>query len=232
MRSKLDKTLLINKSKGMTFVEITISITVALIVFLMIYRFMTSTRTHYMYGTVNLQNLQEARMAINYLRRDFACVSPLLKKGSVNFQTTQRIQKQIFDSAACPAGIPTDGLIQVLPQGLVLFCSDFKSTSVHPALNRVIYEFDPPSKTLSRHSNGKIVKFSGFDSVFFKTYVHQINPETPMLFVKFKIHEGEKIYGSNDIGSSLELTTTIGSQFIDSNLANRSWRFETEHTLN
>lgn len=216
----------------MTFVEITISIVLALVVFLMIYRFMESTRNHYMYGTVNLQNLQEARMAINYLRKDFSCVTPFLKKGAVNFQSTQRIQKQIFDSAACPTGIPESSLIQILPQGLVLYCFDFNSKSTNPALNKVIYEFDPPSKTLSRHLLGKIVKFTGFDNVFFKTYVHQVNQDIPLLFVKFKIHEGEKIYGTNKIGSSLELTTTIGSQFIDSNLANRSWRFETKHTLN
>ncbi|HAE38832.1 MAG TPA: hypothetical protein DCG57_09365, partial [Candidatus Riflebacteria bacterium] len=87
------------KKRGFTFVETAMSVGIALVVFLMIYRFMSSTRQHYMYGTVNLQNLQEARMAINYLRRDFSCATPYIGgQGQVNFPNMQKARNFVFET--------------------------------------------------------------------------------------------------------------------------------------
>lgn len=218
-----------NKS-AFTFVEMLISLVVALMAFLLIYQFMSSTRHHYMYGTVNLQNLQEGRMAINYLRRDFSSACPALKNPDLSGYTPfQRARKQVFSTSS---GEGTDGgdLIQILPQGLLFYKFAFESTDEEPKVELVRYEFDAPAKTLKRTGeDGKTQEFTGIEDVEFKVYTHQLEPGVPILWAKLKIHEGENIFGSEKIGSALELTTSISSPFLNSSANNPYWRFETGH---
>ncbi|MDD3002112.1 MAG: hypothetical protein PHF29_10195, partial [Candidatus Riflebacteria bacterium] len=95
--------------RAFTLVEISISIVIAIGVFFSVYRFLSNTRQQYMYGTVNLQNLQEARLAINSLRRDFSCACPKIKYPptateigasadvmQTAFENLQSLRKQIF----------------------------------------------------------------------------------------------------------------------------------------
>ena len=210
--------------------EMTVSVSIALVAFLMIYKFMSSSRHHYMYGTVNLQNLQEARLAINFLRRDFSCACPRFEEGGAgNFQSIQKLQKQVFDTGTVIPDAKGD-LILITDQGIAFHRFRFDSPDVFPVVERVTYDYDPTTKTLTRRSeDGRVNSFTGFDNVQFKLYTHQVNKKIPILWVSLKIHEGENIYGSEKVGTELELTTSITSPYISSNLSNLSWRNETGH---
>lgn len=217
--------------KGMTFVELTISLGIGMVVFLMIYRFMSGTRQHYLYGTVNLQNLQEARLAVNYLRRDFSCACPRIEDPSTpgGYVNLQKIRNQMFMSSSWTAAGGGD-LIQILPNGLLFHKFAFGSPDEMPRVEMVRYEFDAAARTLTRQSeDGKLQKFSGFEDVEFKLYTHQLNPGVPILWLRFKVHEGDKGSGENEIGKALELTTSITSPFITSSVNNKYWRYETGH---
>ncbi|MGM0600464.1 MAG: PulJ/GspJ family protein [Candidatus Rifleibacteriota bacterium] len=216
--------------KAFTLVELVIAVGIALVAFLMIYRFLSSTRHHYMYGTVNLQNFQQGRLAINYLRRDFSCACPKLEDPDVlGYTDFQKARKQIFltSSWSSPGG---DGLIQVMPQGLLFYRFIYNSPNAKPVVAMIKYEFDNSSKTLIRTgTDGKKQKFTGIENVNFKVYTHQLNNRVPVLWVKLLIHEGENIYGRDSIGKALELTSSITSPFINSSVNNKYWRYELGH---
>lgn len=216
--------------RAFTFVEMSISVGIALVVFLMIYRFLSSTRHHYMYGTVNLQNLQEARQALNYLRRDFSCACPRIEDPDVaGYVTLQKVRKQVFVTSSWPSETEGD-LIQIHPHGLLFHKFVFGSPDEKPRVELVSYEFDSVARVLIRRSqDDRVQKFSGFEDVDFRLYTHQLNPKVPILWVRFKVHESENIYGTDSIGKALELTTSITSHFITSSVNNKYWRYEIGH---
>ncbi|PKL42882.1 MAG: hypothetical protein CVV41_12710 [Candidatus Riflebacteria bacterium HGW-Riflebacteria-1] len=220
------------KKRGFTFVETAMSVGIALVVFLMIYRFMSSTRQHYMYGTVNLQNLQEARMAINYLRRDFSCATPYIGgQGQVNFPNMQKARNFVFET---PGWTPINAvnLIKLDSDSISIPKFAFGSPDEEPRIEYVTYTYET-GNVLSRKlvdATGVLkneVKFSGIESVEFKMYTHQLNPNVPVLWVRLLVLD--KSYGTGEIGKALEVTASISSPFITSLVNNRNWRFETGH---
>lgn len=213
-----------------TLIEMIASIAIALFVFLLIYKLLSSVRNHYLYGTVNLQNLQDARLAVNHLRRDFSSACPRFKDGGVPSSAyiyVNRLRKYVFKDP--PGWIPQYGdPIQVTPNGLSFFRFEFDA-GAKPRVEHVLYTFDAATKTLKRKYKGSERSFKGFEAVEFKLYTHMVNPAVPLLWVRLLIHEGKEMYGSANIGKPLELTTTISSNFISSSLNNLSWNYETYH---
>lgn len=213
-----------------TMIEMIASVAVALLVFLMIYKLLSSVRNHYLYGTVNLQNLQDARLAINHLRRDFSSACPRFKDGGSPANAyiyVNRLRKYIFKDP--PGWVPQYGdPIQVTPNGLSFFRFEFDAGS-KPRVELVQYQFDAATKTLKRKYKGSERSFKGFEAVEFRLYTHMVNPAVPLLWVRLLIHEGKEMYGSTNIGKPLELTTTISSNFISSSLNNLTWNYETYH---
>ncbi len=223
--------ILINR-KAITFVEIMICLVIASMVFGVIYGFMSYTSKNYMFGVVNLQNLQDARLAINYLRRDFAAACPRFddpekdkKNGYINLQ---KIRKQLF---LTNGSIKGGDLIQVSPNKLSFHKFVYGSSDKNPRVEPITYQFDKSSQTLTRISRTKGTKvFSGIEDVNFALYFHKINPDIPLLWVKLRIHEANKMYGNKEIGKALELTTTISSAFINSSQKTKYWRYATGHS--
>jgi type II secretory pathway component PulJ len=219
------------RKRGFTFVEMAMSVGIALVVFLMIYRFMSGTRQHYMYGTVNLQNLQEARMAINYLRRDFSCATPYVAgQGQVAWETMQKARNFVFET---PNWVATAGvnLIKCDSDSISIPKFAFGSPDESPRIEYITYTCEP-GNILSRKlvdADGNLKKevvFSGMERVEFKLYTHQLNPSVPVLWVKLLVHD-KSTYNSDEIGKALEVTASISSPFITSLVNNRNWRFET-----
>ncbi|PKL46122.1 MAG: hypothetical protein CVV42_17735 [Candidatus Riflebacteria bacterium HGW-Riflebacteria-2] len=219
--------------RAFTFVEMSMSVAIALLVFLMIYRFMSTTRMHYMYGTVNLQNLQEARMAINYLRRDFSCATPYIAgQGQVGFFTMQKAQNFVFETTGWTATAGVN-LIKCDSDSLSIPKFAFGSPDEDPRIEYVTYTYEPGNilsrKLLDASGNlRKEVKFSGIENVEFKLYTHKLNANVPVLWVKLLVHD-KSTYGSDEIGKALEVTASISSPFINSLVNHRNWRFETGH---
>ncbi len=225
-----DMKRLLKPRSAFTLIEMIASIAVALLVFLMIYKLLSSVRNHYLYGTVNLQNLQDARLAINHLRRDFSSACPRFKDGGAPagaYIYVNRLRKYIFKDP--PGWAPQYGdPIQVTPNGLSFFRFEFDAGS-KPRVEHVLYTFDAATKTLKRKYKGSERSFKGFEAVEFRLYTHMVNPAVPLLWVRLLIHEGKEMYGSTNIGKPLELTTTISSNFISSSLNNLTWNYETYH---
>lgn len=223
----------LHNRSAITFVEMMVAVVVASLVFGVAYNFMSDTRHNYMYGTVNLQNLQEARLAINYLRSDFASACPLFvdpdETGSGGYQNLQKVRKQLFVTGDNGNDLKGE-LMQVHQNGILFHKFVYGSYGEKPRVEAVAYTFDGASKTLIRQSQSKGTKnFSGFENVEFALYTHEINPGVPVLWVKFRIHESSNMFGSDKIGNALELTTTISSPFVSSSLNNKYWRYETGH---
>lgn len=228
--------------RAFTLVEISISLLIAIGLFFSVYNFLSNTRQQYMYGTVNLQNLQEARLAINSLRRDFSCACPKIKYPptateigasadvmQTAFENLQLLRKQIFMTPSYTYNDRGE-LIQIQPSDLCFHKFVFGTSGEKPKVELVRYNFDASAKTLVRlGEDGSVLKFTGFENVLFELYAHDLNPAVPILWVSFKIHEGENIYGADSIGSALELTTSITSPYINSTLKNTYWRYEIGH---
>ncbi len=222
-----------NNRKAISFVELMICVIVSALVLKIVFDFMSNTRSNYMYGVVNLQNLQDARLAINYLRSDFATACPMFidpkedsKNGYVNLQ---KARKQLFVTSNSDNSIKGE-LIQIHEHGLMFHKFVYGSFGENPKIESVTYQYDKTSQTLTRTSDTKGTKvFSGIDEVKFALYTHEINPEVPLLWVKISVHESANMYGSKNIGNAVELTTSISSSFISSSLNNKYWRYETGH---
>lgn len=225
----------LRKKHAMTMVEIMVSIIVASLVFKVAYDFLTDTRHNYMYGTVNLQNLQEARLAINYLRRDFASACPLFAdpfdSSTGGYVNLQEVKQQLFVTGNSNNNMNGE-LMQVHEQGLMFHKFVYGSFGEKPKVEPVTYQFDESAMTLVRTSPSKGTQvFKGFESVKFALYTHEINSAVPVLWVKFRIHESSNIFGSDSIGKALELTTTITSPFVTDSIKNKYWRYEMGHQL-
>lgn len=222
----INKNKCICSRKAVTFVELTICIILTSIVMGLIYKMMSHTRQNYMYGVVNLQNLQEARIAINYLTRDFSsCCPGFLSSGDNAFANQQNLRNQIFDT-----GSNLNGSIRVTKDSLLFYKYVYDSEGETPVIEEVRYVFNPSSKTLERSSTTKDTLYlKGFKNVEFSLYTHELAKNVPMLWVKFVIHDTPKTLGATKIGSELELTTTLSSNFIESSKNNKYWRYETSH---
>lgn len=217
-------------SQGFTLIEMLVSISIGLMALFMIYRFLGSTRMHFMYGTVNLQNLQDARLAINYLRRDFSS-SCYFVSSADGFKTIQLARMSGFKSGTPWAG-GSSHLVEVTNKKLSFHRFDFNTDQLNatPTVKLVEYEYDAAAKTLNRLDAGQVKAFRGFEDVEFKLYVHDGNPHVPLLWVKIVVNESDNMYGNNlQVDRALELTTTISSAFVTSNLENLSWNYETAH---
>ncbi len=241
LRLPLTTTLNGRKSSAFTLIEVLVGLAIATLVLFTIYKFLSSTRHHYMYGTVNLQNLQEARLAINSIRRDFSCACPKINypptgvdlSGTADVMQTayeklQKLRKQMFMTPSYSYNERGE-LMQIQSSDLCFHKFEYGVNGEKPVVQQVRYNFDYSAKTLTRlGEDGSIRRFTGFESVLFELYLHDLSPEVPVLWVRFKIHEGDK-YGDEEIGNALELTTSIASPHISSSLKNKFWRYETGH---
>jgi len=227
-----DKFLKARRS-AFTMVELCISFGIATVVLYMAFKFMTSTRFHFMHGTVNLQNLGEIRLAINYLRRDFSSACPYLSKAD-NPQVLINFRNRPFN-----AGNLTDGLnsrlVDINPAGNKLTFHRFKFETADgdssPEVQEITYEYDSTKKVLVRTCEGNKTTFKGFEGVEFKFFLSPFNEKVPILFVKMVAHEGKDQGGANvDIGKPVELTASIASAFMSTYYSNKTWNFQTTHT--
>lgn len=198
----------------------------------MVYKFLSGTRFNFLYGTVNLQNLHGAQMAINYLRRDFSSSCPLLA-ASDQYLTRERVRRQIFNVAGFAPSVSQ--LIFVDPNTHQLafhrFLFNTDTSVATPSVERVEYIFDATLRSLKRIVAGRTITFDGFDDVMFKVYVHELNPKIPVLWVKMTVNEGRgnQYAGQTGVGSPLELTTSITSSFVNNNINNLTWNFDLCH---
>ena len=216
-----------SRIRGFTLLEMIVSIVLGMMALFFIYRFMSNTRLQFMSGTVNLQNLQDARLAINYLRRDFGS-SCFLVSSLDAFEDVFLARMNSYTSGSTWATGKKSALINVSPGQISFHRFDFATSPdvATPGVLLTEYRFDPAAKTVYRLDKGEEKAFKGIENCEFKLYCHEANPRIPMLWVKLVVNENE-IYGNNlPSNRSLELTTTIASPYVSSNIQITSWNYE------
>lgn len=175
-------------------------------------------------GSVDLEELQGARAAINYLRRDFRCASPLIAPdATLNQRKTARklpvSESKNFNSKQnfVPIVI-SDKEIHFYKQTY-----DTPLLSLKPNSEQINYRIDKARHCLVRTEVGKEKFFDDIVDVKFELYSHPLKKETPMLLISMKIDAGKG--GRDNQNRFFELTTTISSSISNHNLNHEFWNF-------
>jgi hypothetical protein len=212
-------------------IEMAVGMVLGSVLMYFAFKFMTNTRHQYMHGSVNLQNLQEARLAINYLRRDFSSACPFLDPADADPKINVTLRKKPFDVSGWSAGIKSQ-LVKSSAQVLQFHRFIF-NTEAGAVLSKVVeveYKYDAPTKTLVRTSEGRQKSFKGLENVEFKLYLDDYNGRVPILWVKLMFHEGKDAAGTDkDLGRPLELTTSIVSPFMNGFYSHQMWNYYSAH---
>jgi type II secretory pathway pseudopilin PulG len=214
-------------NRAFTMVELLVGFLILSLILLLVNQFISAIRRGFMHGTVNLERLQEARLAISYLRRDFTSASP-----TVSEKDPSKIRRFILKYPLELSGNPVSGFksspIQISGSSVTFyrFTSDSTTGLEAPKVFPVSYEFQKSAQTLTRTTPDGQKVFKGFRNVQFQCYVHKSSPEIPLLHVEFEIFE-ERENKHEEHGKPLVLASTIGSVFVTDSLKNRFWNFTT-----
>lgn len=255
------------RKKAFTMIELMIGLAILCMVLTGVHSIFSYIRSQYMHGTVNLQSFEDARLAINHLRRDYSTACPYINykydmdptsdvseyysTGIQNdFIKLQKMRRDVFDigsdkgigeadkngeksfTEAFPIQIvkDSDGSVQMTFHHFIF--QDNDSCAQMPLVEEVKYFFDKKTSTLQRESNGKTRVYKGFDNVDFSVYILNLDgkeetdssyQDLPVLWVYFDIHDTSSNQNQK-YGSSLQLGTSIVSQYIAGWMQNRRWR--------
>ncbi|HEY9071171.1 MAG TPA: hypothetical protein VIV61_13015 [Candidatus Ozemobacteraceae bacterium] len=210
------------QKRGVTLVELAIGVILVAALLGITYKvfsYITNARKR---GSVDLQELQGARFAINHLRRDFRCATPFIPKSATLAQKAKAFEMPIVDAKAYTKGDVTVPVL-VSPAELHFHRQvyDTPDLTTSPVLEEVNYHIDEARKCLIRTTAGRELAFPGIRNVKFELYGHPLNPETPMLLVTLVVDADADKKGPGT--PDLEITTTLSSAVINQNLHYRSW---------
>lgn len=209
--------------KGFTLIEIVIAIGLATALIALVMQMFSLLRGDVARGTVDLQNLQDARLVINSLRRDFSCSIPIYGTDSIDKKDEIRADPIWNISEWNPPSAGVDASKPVLYSGTdIQFCKKDIEADGSVKIETIQYSFDPTSKTLNRISSpsGERRTFKGIASIKFDLYYHPLKEDIPMLLVSMNIQTTE----SNQT-KVLPLTTTISSNIITTDVENLDWNW-------
>ncbi len=210
---------------GFTLVEVLVALAIGVFLLAAIGQALGFLGWQFRRGSGDLQNLQEARLALAALRRDFAGAVPRL---SATGSAPQRERTRRFPITAPPPG-PTAGSgsagnapVRLLPDGIEFQVGRFDSPAdeLAPRLDPVRYTFDAKAGTLERTTPAGTTRFRGIREVQFEVFAHAANPDVPLLWVRLVTLADE---GAAAGGQPLELATTMASRFIASDRRTPSW---------
>ncbi|MBR4328240.1 MAG: type II secretion system protein [Candidatus Riflebacteria bacterium] len=206
------------KIKGFTLVESIIAIGMAAGLIILVMKISSVIRGDVAKGTVDLQNLQDARLVINSLRRDFTCAMP-----NYDFSDTQEAIDAVRNNPVLYTETYNDGSKKSKPIIIHKYHLNFVKPVYDSGGNltreEIYYVFDNVNKTLIRHSSVSGDKhFKGMDSIEFGLYYHPLESDVPMLLVSMIIRTTE---GGET--KSLPLTTTICSSIVNKDIVNLDW---------
>ncbi|MBP5470959.1 MAG: hypothetical protein J6Z11_17150, partial [Candidatus Riflebacteria bacterium] len=141
----------INKS-GFTLVEVAIAVGMAAALLAFAMKMTSSVRGDVAKGTVNLQNLQNARKVINYLRRDFICAIPTYDHNeSMEITDEVRAEPMVYVAGAYDNAHNTKPIM--VSKHDVFFSKKEFDSSRNVVIKAVQYTFDPTNHTLIRGTN-------------------------------------------------------------------------------
>ncbi len=215
-----------NNKKAFTLVEIAVAVGMASALIILVMKMSSLIRGDVAKGTVDLQNLQEARLVINSLRRDFACATPI-------YDVSEK--RKILDEVRADPIKFIDSFKKsqnsrpiIINSNQINFCKTSIDSSNSPIIEVIDYVFDPVSKTLNRRSiiNGdksSEKSFKGMEAIKFDVYYHPLKDDVPMLFVQMLLKTKE-----GNLTRELPLTTTISSSMVAQDVDNLDWNWESK----
>lgn len=214
-------------NRAVTMVELLFGFLLLSLVLLLVNQFVSGIRSGFMHGTVNLERLQEARLASSYLRRDFTSASPTVSERDPS-KIRRFILKYPLELSGKPVTAFKSSPIQISGSSVTFYRFTYDSSTglEAPKVFPVSYEFQKAAQTLTRTTPHGQKVFKGFRNVLFQCYVHKSSPEIPLLHVEFEIFE-ERGNKHEEQGKPLVLSATIGSVFVNDSLKNRFWNFTT-----
>ncbi|HOY68947.1 MAG TPA: hypothetical protein PLP29_18875 [Candidatus Ozemobacteraceae bacterium] len=209
------------RARGVTLVELAIGVVLVaalLGVTYKVFSYITNARKR---GSVDLQELQGARFAINHLRRDFRCATPFIPKSATLTQKAKAFEMPIVDAKTFTKG---DSTIPVLVSPAELHFHrqmyDTPDLTTSPVLEEVNYHIDEARNCLIRTTAGRELAFPGIRNVKFELYGHPLDPGVPMLLVTLTV-DADPSKGAKT--PDLEITSTLSSSVINQNIHQRSW---------
>ncbi len=201
-----------------TLVETLVAFFLATALIVLLMQLSGGVRTGVVRGDVDLQNLMEARAAINSIRRDFLVATP-------RFEARDGIdmREQIRHNPV----VPQDKLKTIflsspvtVAEHALFFCRQVVDEAGNQTSEEVSYTFDESEKTLVRTSPTGVKKFAGIENSRFSIYFHPLKPEIPMVWVSITV---KNIEGGES--RQLEIATTIASSIISQDLNNLHWNW-------
>ncbi|KAF1083040.1 MAG: hypothetical protein GQF41_0807 [Candidatus Rifleibacterium amylolyticum] len=214
---------------GFTLVEMLIGTVIIGFIFYIVTSFSSNMAFKYKHGFVDLENFRVAHQAINQLRRDFNMACPYVTAGDgINEQKKFLLRPLSIDKGAGKfAG--ANRRIGIMPQHLTFYKFADASFGQHqmPVVEEVEYLFDSASGDLTRRCGATLQKFPGFKEIEFKSFVHQANPQVPVLWVRMTLDQDH--YKESDFGKPLELTVSITSNFVADAINYNSWQYRNYH---
>ncbi len=210
------------KSRGFTLVEAMIGMMLVSALLTMSYKVFTYINMQRSRGSVDLQELQGARHAINYLRRDFRCAAPVFADAATIEQKKKAMRNPVVEAKAFnKTGNAVPVVIADSEIHFFRHLYETPETAALPKVEEVNYHMDGARKCLVRSAAGKEQVFSDIRGARFELYAHPLKPEIPMLLVTLIIDADLKDKGGGR--NFFELTTTISSAVANQNINNPYW---------
>jgi prepilin-type N-terminal cleavage/methylation domain-containing protein len=238
--------------RGFTMVEMIISVFIASLIFLMLNKlFIGATRQHQI-GFANLATLEEARLAISWIRRDFSTACPYLsaepdtsgKDPESEFAAKNIIRRTLFKQdlsfvqpESARPGMNT-GQNQSFPiqysrdalNSVAFYRFEFGSSrnDLFSRVETVEYWFDPAEKCLVRRAGAMVRKFQGMEAVEFKFFTPEWSNRAVMLRIRILVRNSARdpSLAAKPASAFVQIVSTVNSRFISSNLSDPYWNYE------
>ncbi len=214
------------RTKGFTLVETLMVFFLVTTLIALVFRLSSHVQVNYLKGTVDLQNLQEARSAINSLRRDFLGATPRFERSDgVDLREATRKKPIVSSLGGRTPGKKTVPII-VGTSELHLFKYSFGFGEDEPAprVEEVSYFVDKGQKALIREDEKGKKLFRSVTNAKFILYQFPLNPDIHLVAVNLEIDNS-----ASGPGKSLEICTTISSLIVSQNLNNLNWNWDPQN---
>ncbi|PKL47810.1 MAG: hypothetical protein CVV42_11755 [Candidatus Riflebacteria bacterium HGW-Riflebacteria-2] len=212
-----------DKQRGFTLVEAVIGVALATLLMFSAYQVFSYVSKQRSRGDVDLQELQGARYAINFLRRDFRSASPQIADTATLAQKRAALRMPVVEANAFSIG--NEAVPVIISDGEIHFFKHLYNTpegSSQPATEQVNYRIDTARKCLVRSVAGVETVFKDIKGAKFELYAHPLSSALPMLLVTLRINADPKNEKTGE-HKFFEMTTTISSAITSPFINNPYW---------
>lgn len=176
-----------DRRAGVSLVELLVTLGLFLLLLMLVMGISDDVRLGFRRGTVNLQNLQEARLALASLRRDFLAAVPVLSLQDPA-PVRQRIRRRpLLAIAQGQAANHSSEPILVAPQELSFRMVTGFDAAANPVLEPVRYTYDAGRQELQRVTPNRTMTFKGVRSLCFSLVAHAAADQIPRVWVAMEV---------------------------------------------